>query len=52
MKKEKKTEVPDTSAQWLRRISGQLERLIVCMEHRVAGSMIPNFKSKDFVNKQ
>ena len=42
---------PDDVADWLAKISEQLERLIVCHEFKVSGQVIKDFKSKDHLNK-
>ena len=49
MFKEKKAEPRDLT-QWLEKISGQLERLIICQEKRLSGQVIKNFNSKKEVN--
>ena len=50
-KKKKEPESKDI-AQWLEKISSQLERLIICQEKKLSGQVFNNFDSKKLLEKE
>ena len=47
-KPQQKKDTPDL-IKWLEKISGQLERLILCQEKKLSGEVLKNFNSKEEV---